>query len=196
MDPLTDIRRRRQALGIPVRELAREVGRSVATISRIERGRVRPSYELAQAIFGYLERQEGKASPDLKGKDVMNPQVVSLDAESTLGAAATLMERRGFSQFPVVDQGRVTGSLSDVALLRALSDPRRRRDRVRTVQEAAYPQVGEDFPADLLAAVLSRYPAVLIVERGEIRGIVTKMDLIRGLRLTALRRRPDPTAPV
>ena len=195
MDKLSEIRRRRLALGIPVRELARAVGRSVATISRIERGRIRPSYELAQGLFSYLEAREGVATPDLQARDVMNAQVLTLEASSTLGAAASLMEQKGYSQFPVVDGGKVTGSLSDVALLRALADPRRRRERVRSIQEPAYPQVGEEFPADLLASLLARYPGVLIVERGEIRGIVTKMDLIRGLRLTTLRRRSPPDAP-
>jgi predicted transcriptional regulator len=195
VEDLSDIRRRRLALGIPVRELARAVGRSVATVSRIERGRIRPSYELAQGLFSYLEAREGEATPDLQARDVMNTQVVTLDENSTLGAAASLMEQKGYSQFPVVDGGRVTGSLSDVALLRALADPRRRRERVRSIQEPAYPQVGEEFPADLLASLLGRYPAVLIVERGEIRGIVTKMDLIRGLRLTTLRRRASSASP-
>ncbi|MDE1819829.1 MAG: CBS domain-containing protein [Euryarchaeota archaeon] len=194
MDSLMEIRKRRQALGIPVRDLARAVGRSVATVSRIERGRIRPSYELAQAIFRFLEAQEGEASPHLLARDVMNPGVTTLDASTSLAAAGAVMERRGFSQVPVVEEGRITGGLSDTGLLKALADPGRRKSKVADVQEPGYPQVGEEFPADLLATLLTRYPAVLVAHRGELRGIVTKTDLIRGLRHASLRRKPTSTA--
>jgi predicted transcriptional regulator len=171
-------------------ELARAVGRSDATLSRIERGRIRPSYDLVQRVLAFLEEQEGRAAPALRARDVMNAAPVTVDASSLLSVAAQLMEAGGFSQLPVVEGGRITGALSEAALLRALGQPAGRRRRVRDVQEGSYPQVDEEFPADLLAQVLTRYPAVLVLRRGQLRGIVTKTDLIRGLRGTALRRAP------
>lgn len=193
MDSLEEIRRRRQALGIPVRQVARAVGRSVATISRIERGRIRPSYDLAQSIFRFLEEQEGSAAPLLVAKDVMNPQPVTVLADSPLSAAITVMERHGFSQLPVSDGVRVVGALSEATVLRALADPRNRKRKVRELKEPSYPQVGEEFPADLLATLLTRYPAVLVTHEGELSGIVTKIDLIRGLRHASLRRPAETT---
>jgi predicted transcriptional regulator len=188
MDSISEIRKRRLALGIPLGELARAVGRSDATLSRIERGQIRPSFDLVQQILAYLEEQEGIASPKLTVKDLMNRSPVTVDAGEPLSVAAQLMDRGAFSQLPVVDSTRVTGSLSEAALLRALAQPSGRRLRIRDVQEEAYPQVDEEFPADLLAGLLTRYPAVLVAHRGQIRGIVTKTDLIRGLRGTSLRR--------
>lgn len=188
MDDLSAIRKRRLSLGIPLGELARAVGRSDATLSRIERGQIRPSYELVQKILAYLEQHEGIATPHLTAQDVMNAGLVTVDAGAPLSTAAQLMERGAFSQLPVVEGGRVTGSLSESALLRALAQPNGRRTRVRDVQEATYPIVEEAFPADLLATLLTRYPAVIITRRAELRGIVTKTDLIRGLRGTSLRR--------
>jgi predicted transcriptional regulator len=64
---------------------------------------------------------------------------------------------------------------------------------VREVQEVAYPIVDPGFPADLLAGLLTRYPAVLVAERGQLRGIITRTDLLRGLRGTSLRREPTPS---
>lgn len=192
MDSIAEIRKRRLSLGIPLGELARAVGRSDATLSRIERGQIRPSYELVQQILGYLERREGVAAPHLRALDVMRPTVVVIDGSAPLSQAAQVMERGAFSQAPVAEGGRVTGSLSETALLRALAAPDGRRVRVREVQEGAYPQVDEECPADLLAVLLTRYPAVLVAHRGEMRGIITKTDLIRGLRGTPLRRPPPP----
>jgi predicted transcriptional regulator len=188
MDTLAHLRKRRLSLGISLGELARAVGRSDATISRIERGQIRPSYDLVQRILAHLETEETRVSPALRARDVMNPSVVSVDASSALPPAALQMERGGFSQLPVLDRGRVTGSLSEAAVLRALGLRPSRPARVRDVQEAAYPMVDEEFPTDLLAALLTRYPAVLVARRGDLVGIVTKTDLIRGLRGITLRR--------
>jgi predicted transcriptional regulator len=188
MDSLAEIRKRRLALGIPLGELARAIGRSDATLSRIERGQIRPSYELVQRMLAYLETQEGLAAPRLTVAELMNRSLVTVESSAPLATAAQRMDGGAFSQLPVVDDGRVVGALSEAALLRALAQPHARRMRVREVQEAAYPVVDGAFPADLLPPVLGRYAAVLVAERGALVGIVTKADLIRGLRGASLRR--------
>jgi predicted transcriptional regulator len=185
---LVEIRKRRLALGVSLGELARAVGRSDATLSRIERGKIRPSYDLVQKILKYLEEQEGLATPRLTVKDIMNRAVVTVDSSATLHVAAQRMESGAFSQLPVVGEGRVVGSLSEGALLRALSHPRAQRIRVREILEPAYPIVEEGFPAELLPSLFAHYPAVLVTRRGDLKGIVTKADLIRGLHGTTLRR--------
>jgi len=190
VDTLTEIRRRRVALGISLGEIARAVGRSDATLSRIERGQIRPSYELVQRILSYLEAQEGLATPRLTVGELMHRPLVSVESGATLATAAQRMESGAFSQLPVVDEGRVVGSLSESALLRALAQASAHRLRVREVLEPAYPVLDERFPADLLPPLLGRYPAVLVARRGELQGIVTKADLIRGLRGASLRRTP------
>ena len=188
MDALSELRKRRLSLGIPLGELARAVGRSDATLSRIERGQIRPSYDLVQRIDSYLAAHEGVVAPHLRARDVLQPTLVTVAADATLPDASQTMERGGFSQLPVSDDGKVTGSVSEATLLRALARPNGRRIRVREVQEASYPQVDIDCPADILAGLLTRYPAVLVADHGNLVGIVTKTDLIRGLRGTPLRK--------
>jgi predicted transcriptional regulator len=190
MDPLAEIRKRRLALGISLGELATAVGRSDATLSRIERGQIRPSYELMQRILAYLEGHEGLVTPRLTAGELMNRTLVTVESSALLATAAQKMEGGAYSQLPVVDDGRVVGSLSESDLLRALADSSKRRLKVRDVQEGAYPVVGEEFPADLLPGMFAHYPAILVAVRGELLGIVTKADLIRGLRGTPLRRAP------
>jgi predicted transcriptional regulator len=188
MDTFTEIRRRRMALGVSLGDLARAVGRSDATLSRIERGQIKPSYELVQRILTYLEGQEKLTTPKLTVGDLRSKSLITVPSSSLLTEAAQRMENGGFSQLPVVDDGRTVGSLSESALLRALAQPTGRRARVRDVLESAYPVVDEGFPADLLPPILGRYPAVLVAQRGALIGIVTKADLIRGLRGTPLHR--------
>jgi predicted transcriptional regulator len=194
MDSLAEIRKRRLSLGIPLGELARAVGRSDATLSRIERGQIRPSYDLVQQIDAFLGAHEGVVAPHLRARDVVRSPLVTVEGGATLADAAQTMEKGGFSQLPVSDSGRVTGSVSEAGLLRALARPNGRRQRVRDVQEGSYPQVDADCPAEVLTGLLARYPAVLVAERGTLEGIVTKTDLIRGLRGTSLRR-ASPSRP-
>ena len=188
METLEELRRRRLALGIPLGELARAVGRSTATLSRIERGQIRPSYELVQRIVAHLELREGVATPRLTIADVVHRPLVSVEPSASLSEASRRLEVGGFSQLPVVEDGRAIGSISEGAVLRALQAPSSRRTRVRDILEPAYPLVDTTFPADLLPPLLGRYPAVLVAHRGQLEGIVTKADLIRGLRGVALRR--------
>ena len=195
MDPIAEIRKRRISLGIPLGELARAVERSDATLSRIERGKIRPSYELVQRIWSFLEEREGHASPQLTARELVGRELVTVSAEAGLGDAAAIMDRGGFSQLPVREGERLTGAVSETALLRALAAPHGRRTKVREVQEAAYPVVEGGFAADLLAGLLTRYPAVVVAERGVPKGMVTKSDLIRGLRGTRLRRALPPATP-
>lgn len=189
MDILTEIRRRRLALGVSLGELARAVGRSDATLSRIERGQIRPSYELVQQILAYLEAQEGLTAPRLTVGELMHHPLATVASTATLVTAAQRMESGAFSQLPVVDDGRVVGSLSESALLRALARGNAQRVRVGEVLEPPYPVFDEGFPAELLPPLFGRYPAILVTRRGELQGIVTKADLIRGLRGTTLRRK-------
>jgi predicted transcriptional regulator len=188
MDAVEHLRKRRLSLGISLGEMARAIGRSDATLSRIERGQIRPSYEVVQRIVSYLEEHEGIVNPHLTARDVMNRQVVIVQGSASLSEASQTMERGGFSQLPVTEGGRITGSVSEATLLRALGLPSSRRTKVREVQETGYPQVDAACPADLLANLFTRYPAVLVTNRGNLEGIVTRTDLIRGLRGTPLRR--------
>jgi len=188
VDTLTEVRRRRLALGISLGELARAIGRSDATLSRIERGQIRPSYELVQRILAYLEAQEGLTAPRLTVGELMHHPLVSVESKALLSTAAQRMESGAYSQLPVVDDGRVVGSLSESALLRVLAQSNPNRVRVRDVVEPPYPVLDEAFPADLLPPLFGRYPAILVTRHGELVGIVTKADVIRGLRGASLRR--------
>ena len=55
---LSEIRKKRVKLGINQRELGLHVGVNQSTITKIENGKIRPSYELVYSIFRFLESFE------------------------------------------------------------------------------------------------------------------------------------------
>ncbi len=179
MRDLSSVARERKALGLSQKELARMAGVSQSLISKIERGQLIPSYEVAVRIFEALERARRKKGCT-KAAEVMSSPVIHITPEETVSRAISIMEEMGISQLPVMTGGRVVGSVTEEGLLRKLSSlsPDLRVDEV---MEEAFPIMPADTSLSLLRDMLFLYPAVLIQEKGKIVGIVTKSDLLKGI---------------
>jgi predicted transcriptional regulator len=52
---------------------------------------------------------------------------------------------------------------------------------VREVMEEALPQIQPNSPFKMLAGILEHSPAVLVTEKGRIKGIVSKSDLLKSV---------------
>ncbi|MDK2371880.1 MAG: CBS domain-containing protein [Candidatus Korarchaeota archaeon] len=176
---LSSIARERRALGLSQKELAKMAGVSQSLISKVERGQMVPSYEVALRIFEALERARRKRGCT-KASEVMSSPVIHVTPEETVSRAISIMGERGISQLPVMTGGRVVGSVTEEGLLRKLSSLSP-ESRVEEVLEEAFPILPADASLPLLRDMLFLYPAVLIQERGRIVGIVTKSDLLKGL---------------
>ncbi len=179
MRDLSSIARERRALGLSQRELARMAGVSQSLISKVERGQIVPSYEVAVRIFEALEvarRRRGCT----KAAEVMSSPVVRISPADTVGRAIEIMEERGISQLPVMVGERVLGSVTEDGLIRRLSSISP-GSRVEEVMDEAFPILPSDASLSLLREMLLLYPAILVQERGRIAGIVTKSDLLKGL---------------
>src|SRR5947199_8156332 len=95
------MRKKRMKLGINQRELGLHVGVNQSTITKIENGKIRPSYELVYSIFRFLESFE-VSSIVLIGDIKVNP--VTFDNKSELlSRLSSLMHHRGLSQVPLDD---------------------------------------------------------------------------------------------
>jgi cystathionine beta-synthase len=53
--------------------------------------------------------------------------------------------------------------------------------RVKNVMGDPFPVLGVNTPVTVLAALLKNMPAILVADRGEITGIITRYDLIEYL---------------
>jgi cystathionine beta-synthase len=116
-------------------------------------------------------------------KGVSAPALVSVGAGSTVRQALRLMDLHDISQLPVMDGDNCVGSVTDSALsARSLADTKMLDAVVSDVMEAPFPIVDGGQTVDGVAKLLSKAnPAVLVRGSGQIRGIVTRSDVLNYL---------------
>jgi predicted transcriptional regulator len=90
--------------------------------------------------------------------------MVALDAHASVGEAIRLMGENYFSQVPVMQTGRVVGSLNETHVYAAMvRDPKIRHEPVKTVMHKAFRYVDIETPVPLLAPMITpEQPAVLV----------------------------------
>ena len=178
---LSEIRKKRVKLGINQRELGLHVGVNQSTITKIENGKIRPSYELVYSIFRFLESFED-SSIGLIG-DIQVTPVTFVNKSEQLRRALSMMQNRGFKQLPVRDGELVVGSISERSVSRQIvkvKDPTQLLNKaVSEFMEDPFPMVPESTPISWVTSLLQHVQAVLTTRKGRVFGIVTNADLIK-----------------
>ncbi len=108
------------------------------------------------------------------------PLVVSVSPSDSIAEAVELLRRYGISQMPVMERGRMVGSLTENLLLRhfASGEPLT-SSVVRDLQGPPFPELEADAPAQEAYTLFSTGQSAVAVMRGQsLEGIVTKSDLL------------------
>jgi predicted transcriptional regulator len=89
------------------------------------------------------------------------------------------MNKHGFTQLPVLEDGKSVGSLREGRLMSKLLDNRDLvESSVADVMEKGLPVIDEDVDLDTAIKYLKDSPALLVEEYGRIVGIITRHDVI------------------
>ncbi len=178
---IEEISGKRRILGLTQKELARLAGVSQSLIAKLESKKIDSSYTKVKAVFDVLKRLEIKR--EIQVKEVLHKDVVGIQEDSVISEAVRLMRDHGYSQLPVLDNERVVGSISEKTILSQIIDSKDLTNlsmlQVNEIMDEAFPQVGEDTPLSLISNLLQLYPAVMVLKKGKILGIVTKADLLK-----------------
>jgi len=181
LPPLEEIERRRKSLSLGQKQLAKMVGVSQSMIAKIETRRINPSYLKTKAIFDLLEGLERKI--EVKAKDVIHNEVIGVQKGDFISEAIKIMHETGYSQLPVFDKSQIVGSISERTVLDQIiegKDPSKlSRQNVEEIMEEAFPCVDVETPITVLSTLLQYSQAVMIMQKGEIKGIITKADLLK-----------------
>jgi predicted transcriptional regulator len=174
-----EVRALRKKLGLTQAAVAKAAGVSQPLVARIENGTVDPRVSTFAAVVEALNRAERKG---VLLKDVMASPVTSVRPTDTVSAAIRLMREREISQMPVMSKGASVGSLSDRGIVHALSEAQDADALARTpvgdIMGAPFPMASPDMSVEQAYRVLEDQPAILVVDRGKLVGIVAQADLL------------------
>ena len=175
----SEVRTLRKKLGLTQAEVAKAAGVSQPLVARIESGSVDPRLSTYTAVLEALNRAERKG---VLLSEVMTTPVASVRATDTVSAAIKTMRELEISQLPVLAKGVPVGSLSDRQVVHALGEAQDAeqlaRRAVGDVMGPPFPVAGPDMSVDQAARLLEDQPAILVMEKGKLVGIVAKADLL------------------
>jgi len=174
-----EVRALRRRLGLTQAEVAKVAGVSQPLVARIESGAVDPRASTLRAVLDALNRAERKG---VLLREVMTANVTSVRVSDTVSVAIRVMREKGISQMPVLSKGSPVGSISDRSIVHALSEARDAdalaRMPVGNVMGPPFPMAEPGTSVEQAYRLLEDQPAVLVVDRGKLVGIVSKADLL------------------
>ncbi len=108
-------------------------------------------------------------------------QMVSISPEATVSQAIEILQTKGISQLPVLEDGKPVGSVQEVTLARVLhdhSDPT--KVKVGEIMAKPLPQLDVTTHLDeAYRLLLAGNTGVLAVVNGKVSDIVTRIDLVQ-----------------
>ena len=177
----SEIRALRIKLGLTQARLAELAGVTQAYVAKIEAGDADPKASTLERLSAVLAR--GGEERPLTAERIMASPIVSVRRADTVGRAAGLMKSLDISQLPVLEGARQIGSISETTLMRKVatgeSVDELAKSTVGGVMEDPFPTVGKDTAVDTIYSLLEHSPAVLVVDRGQAVGIITKADVLK-----------------
>mgnify|MGYP005650949047 CR=1 FL=1 len=183
------IRVAREQLGMSQLKLSKYSGVSQSYINKIENGQVeKPSYDTVyHLILGFYKFISEKRGKTRRARDIHSTDVCYVKRYTPVREALEKMRKNEYSQLPVIEDwpyvDSVVGVVTEKSLLRLLEMENVDLDKVKVedVMEPLIPLVEEDTPIERVKELLKHHYAVLTYSGREVKGIITKWDLIHKL---------------
>lgn len=178
IEELKEIKRLRKKYDLNQKELADKAGVSQSLIAKIEAGRLEPTFSKAKKIFQALEELEEKE--ELKADEVMQKKVVFIDSEDPLKEAIAKMKNKGISQLPVICRERIVGLITESTIVKKIAENPEKIAVLKAgeVMEDVPPIVSPKTRLKTLLNLLQENSVVIVSEKGNIKGIISKTDLL------------------
>lgn len=173
---LRDLKSIRKRFGITQIDLARKSGVSQSLIAKIESGRLDPTYTKAKKIISALESlTSGK---ELKASEIMTKKILSVKPSDSIKDAIRIMKKYEISQLPVMEGDDVIGTVSESAILDALINEKR-SFKLSEIMSEAPPIIAPNTTTSVVSSLLKFSPLLIVADKGKLKGLITKSDLIR-----------------
>jgi len=130
-----------------------------------------------------FSEEPATAAEMLASKGERASVVISVAPDTPARAALELIEMHDVSQLPVLEEGRSVGAVTEAALMsRVIECPEALEAPISELAGEPFPALSPDADVAQISDVLSKTtPAVLVVEDDQVRGIITRHDVLRHL---------------
>jgi predicted transcriptional regulator len=181
------IRSARMMLGISQARLAKEANVSQSTIARLEKEcrKLNPSYSMVYSIVNALNRiSSGEQTIDQVGvKDLMHSRLIFVKPTDSIKKAIMIMKENDYSQIPVMENGKVLGTVYQKDLIGFASNPTKANIKVREVMGVPLPEIDENAKVGMIKSVLESWGAAIVKRKDKAVGIVTIYDLFKASKI-------------
>ena len=132
---------------------------------------------------GFLEEEDPLGTVrDMLAHKRTQRGIITAKRGDTLRSVIGLLKEHGISQIPVMDRGRLSGLVSEIDLLNyLLTHPGSMDVAVDDLVEADYATVTPQTKIKLLKNIFNDAKLVCVLERDDLVGVITKIDLIEYL---------------
>jgi cystathionine beta-synthase len=132
---------------------------------------------------GFLQREQFGDLRDLIARRHWEKAAVTVNATETALAAYGRMKLYDMSQLPVMRDGRIVGIIDEEdILLKVFDHPESFKQPVADIMESHLVTVAPDAPLPQLIEIFKRGMVAIVVDRGELLGLITRIDLVNWLR--------------
>jgi len=175
---ISEIIRFRKMAGLTQRRLAKRMSVSQSVISKFERGRRTPSYNLVRLMLEEIRTEIANKNNTCASIAVKN--VITLKPSDTVRTAVDLMKKNNISQIPILDGKENIGSITETLILNLIDKYGTRVYRhklTRNILGDPFKIISGEKPKSEAIKELKSSPAVLIKLNNSL-GIITKQDVM------------------
>ena len=132
---------------------------------------------------GFIERQHFGDLRDLVGRPHGERATITVGPTDVLTTAHNRLRNAGFSQLPVMDDGKLVGVVTEDTIIRFVyGHPDLMTAPVRDAMESAFIKLDQSESLNNLVAMLRVQPYAAIMDGEEFQGLITRSDVLNYLR--------------
>jgi|TARA_Y100000034_G_C6910215_1_gene424229 predicted transcriptional regulator len=175
---ITQLKKIRKQLELTQHQFASKAQISQSMIAKIESNRLDPTYskvkKIEEALDLLTKEQEKEA------KDIMNKSIISISQDEKISNIIKIMNKNDISQVPVINKDKIIGLISESSILNKDLDEVKNLI-AKDVMDNSPPIIDKNSKVETVKQLLQYYPLVLIEDKGNLKGLITKADLIKSL---------------
>jgi len=132
---------------------------------------------------GFIEREQHGDLRDLVGRPHGERATITVGPTDVLTTAHNRLRNAGFSQLPVMDEGKLVGIVTEETIIgHVFGQPELMNSPVADAMETAFIKLDINTSVNNLVAMLSGQPFAAILDGKEFLGLITRSDVLNYLR--------------